>query len=97
MGTIKYISETKRIWEFDGEDWYWKGIEVPYATFYEDGEDAKKLREINEKGAERKILLHNENDPGGLCPKGYIYFPITIDGEKEIVRTKTLTRITKED
>jgi len=91
--TIKYSSKAGRIWKFDGEDWSCEEIEVPQATFYEQGGDAEKLREIKEKGVERKILLSNGDAPNGLCHIGYIYFPIIRDGKKEIVRTKTLTRI----
>lgn len=95
MGTIKYISEKNRIWEFKEDDWYCDGIEVPCATFYEQGGDIEILRGVKSGRNTRERLLTDGDDPENiLCDTGYIYFPlINKGGKREIIRTNDLTKI----
>lgn len=97
MGKVKYISQKNKVWEFNGEDWFCNGREIPYATFYEQNGDKNKLREIKLGRMKRNALLSGGDDPRGLCPKGYIYFSWVKDGQLRIDRTKTLTRITDDN
>jgi hypothetical protein len=95
VGTIKYRSEEGTIWEFreDGQ-WYRKNKVVPEAAFYEGGGDKEKLNKFRAGSIDVEYFLISRDDPDSLCPTGRIYLPITRNGERTIMRTRILTRIT---